>query len=53
MAVNIYMTYDPKNEGAAKVRLPDGSVRQAAVTRVKIIDGHIWDPEAVRQTHAF
>jgi len=53
MAVNIYMTYDPEKEGAAKVRLPDGSRRQAAVTGVKIVDGHIWDPKSVRQTHAF
>jgi len=52
MAVNVNMAYDPRKNGPAKVKLPDGSVETAPVTGVKIINGHIWDPEAIRQARS-
>jgi len=53
-AVNVKLGYDPdsRKDGAAKVKLPDGSVEAAPVTGVKIINGHIWDPEAIRQARS-
>jgi hypothetical protein len=41
LAVNINLNYDPKKDGVAQARLPDGTIVRAPVTNAKIVNGHL------------